>query len=442
MADEIRDIDDSASQDLTGTSLPRKTKALKYLLFAGGVAATGLSYVWWANSQTPKVTDYAEARIDKNESKNQISAGKKQTVQRQKAIQEEDARRQNQAKTTNTSHIDTLAEGQFVCTAEDCEELKTNIKKAAQDFKSQNQTMLAMAQNQQKLENQLADMNQRIEQSRNYNAGGNNSNDPIEEAYKYTDREGNIYLSKRYLEEEKALNNSYFALVDNVEKFDGTVKSYTYSAFKSRSQWNEENAKKNASLVASGTGAKSVPQIVLPTGCNNYITLEMGANTDIGGPVIARIESGQHRGTRLFASGYTAGYEHLQIKFTTFELPDGRTGQLEGYAVNNDGEAGVASSVNNHYISRLTGVVITSALSGWGNSYAEQNSRSTISNGTVIQDKEPMKESDHIKVGIGKAANDAGSIIQEMTTRPKTIKATTGANGFGMGLCITKPGTI
>lgn len=169
--------------------------------------------------------------------------------------------------------------------------------------------------------------------------------------------------------------------------------------------------------------------------------LEIGVNTDKGNsPLVATITTGPYRGTQLFANGYSPNKEGVQIQFTAFSKPNGSFGRTSAFAIDpTHREPGVASDINNHYLSRILGAAITRGIQGWGDAYRNQGTTVNNSVGGVTTSKMTDGKS-AIYQGIGDAAGATADILSDMTNRPPTIKVD--AQTFQIGIYVVSGGVI
>lgn len=250
---------------------------------------------------------------------------------------------------------------------------------------------------------------------------------PIPEAGYYKDYKGHEYLSNEYLNNERNTVSNMIGRM--VAQTNGeSVQHYaSYNAPK------EKQTDGNA--AASTNGAE-----VIPVGMYSG-QLEIGVNTDKGmSPLVAVINSGPLRGTRLIARGYTAEREGVQIVFTEFVNNKGQRGLITAYAVDSDTKvAGVASSVDKHITSRVLAAAITRTIQGWGDAYSNQGTTISTENGIIAQTKTTDSKS-AIRQGVGAGAGAVADIFAEMANRPTTIEVE--AHGYEIGIYVVDPGVL
>lgn len=171
----------------------------------------------------------------------------------------------------------------------------------------------------------------------------------------------------------------------------------------------------------------------LPTGYYDG-QLEVGVNTDKGSsPLVATITTGPYRGVKLFSSGHSAQRDGVQIMFTSMQSKDGQFHAVQAFAVEaGSREPGVASSVNNHYVSRILGAVLTTGVQGWGAAYAQQGT--TVHGEGATTTTRQTSDKSALRQGIGAGAGAASSIIADITNRPATIKVD--AQSYQIGIYV------
>lgn len=113
-----------------------------------------------------------------------------------------------------------------------------------------------------------------------------------------------------------------------------------------------------------------------------YGTLESSVNSDYPGPILVAISGGQMDGARLIGS-FARFEDRVVIEFDSASLPDGRTVQLTGVAIDpSTSYAALASDVDHHYLYRFGGLFLSSFISGYGQAISESRDLTQVNDAT------------------------------------------------------------
>lgn len=174
-------------------------------------------------------------------------------------------------------------------------------------------------------------------------------------------------------------------------------------------------------IMASGSGIYSPemsnsmqPQkpanIIVPAGKIEYAQMVLEANSDIPGPVVALVASGQFSGGKLLGK-FQSQEEYLVITFDTLVTKKGTSIPINAYAIDpNTSLTGVATDVDNRYFKRIILPAAAKFVEGLGEAYAEttestsQNATTTTTTSTDLNTKQEF----------GKAISDAAATVGEI----------------------------
>lgn len=201
------------------------------------------------------------------------------------------------------------------------------------------------------------------------------------------------------------------------------------SPFTSQSLKSEPRAAATGASVANAptpsTDKEKTATVLARMGTILYAVTDFELNSDSDNFVQATIISGKYRGSKVQGSFKRQQDKRLGLTFDRIATNLG-TLQMEGVALDPVEErAGVVSEVNNHYWSRIGGILAASVIKGVGQQKAAEGNTVTISAGGTagaVQTTVPRRSTtDYLLIGAGEAASDASEIILENTRRPPTI---------------------
>ena len=176
---------------------------------------------------------------------------------------------------------------------------------------------------------------------------------------------------------------------------------------------------------ASPSGEPAIPASLLKLlapGKIYYGEVDTEVNSDVPGPVLATIETGKLKGSRLLG-GFTKAGDYVVLKFTSMTLPDGDVAPLTAYALDpHKLQAGMATDVNHHYLERYGSMLLGAFLYGFGQ--AEMYNGGT---GTVTQFGAPVfipqmnTVLSQSALGLGMAGQQLASVTQNNFNIPATV---------------------
>ena len=150
--------------------------------------------------------------------------------------------------------------------------------------------------------------------------------------------------------------------------------------------------------------------IIVPAGKIEYAQMILEANSDIPGPVVALIASGQFSGGKLLGT-FQNQEEYLVITFNTLVTKKGTSIPINAYAIDpGTSLTGVATDVDHRYLKRIILPAAAKFVEGLGEAYAEttestsQNATTTTTTSTDLNTKQEL----------GKAVSDAASTVSEI----------------------------
>jgi intracellular multiplication protein IcmE len=202
----------------------------------------------------------------------------------------------------------------------------------------------------------------------------------------------------------------------------GTDNLYTAAPQGSAAQISLANpAGSDASMqAASGSRTDQAPHLLLAAGRGVYGHAVLEANSDIGGPVLVEIDSGPLVHDRV-SGAFQRHDDRLVISFDKLMIGTAHPISISAFAVSPDtGETGVASEVNEHYLTRIVLPAAAAFVQGLGNAIQNGNS-TTVSNGLSTNSYSNLSLAQEAGVGAGAAAQQLGQILQKATPQDPTV---------------------
>jgi intracellular multiplication protein IcmE len=173
-------------------------------------------------------------------------------------------------------------------------------------------------------------------------------------------------------------------------------------------------------LAQAGSSNQSAQkgQLLAKAGTIFNAVLETGINSDEASPVLAKIISGDLKGTRLIGNISVVG-EKVVVRFNTGSVPEFPTSmKLNSVAVDpNTSRTGLATDVDRHNFLKY-GVLLSAAFLGsYADAIANNNSTTTITpEGSVVTTKGKMSTQDMTRQAAGtvgkELANDTRGRVQ------------------------------
>ena len=184
---------------------------------------------------------------------------------------------------------------------------------------------------------------------------------------------------------------------------------------------------------ASGTGASG--KVIIAAGSVNYAQLLTKIDSDVPGPVLAQVLSGPFSGARMIGS-VQKEKDFVVIKFNTV-VKDTVSYRIKAVAVDqNTTLAGMATSVNHHYVEKFVLPAAAAFLTGYSAALAQPPQQQTATAGggvTATQSQSSTKQS--MFQGLQVASQSVSGALNTMAQEPTTIIV---AKGTTMGIFDTQ----
>lgn len=195
----------------------------------------------------------------------------------------------------------------------------------------------------------------------------------------------------------------------------------------------KDNVSMNRSAAVTTETTTAAKETVVPfakAGTIFNAVLETAINSDEPSPVLAKIVSGDLKGTRLIGQLQTVG-EKVVIQFATANIPQfGNSVRLSAFAVDpNTSRTALADDVNHHYFLRYGVMLAASFLGGYADAISRQNTITSVSpfgGATVTQGQLSNSEINKSALGsVGKAV--ATNAQQQFQNLKPTITVNSGS---------------
>lgn len=182
----------------------------------------------------------------------------------------------------------------------------------------------------------------------------------------------------------------------------------------------------DASAVAQASADDGRPPLI-PAGDVLYAVMETMADSDVPGPIKARVVSGPFKDAGLLGS-FKRHDDQLQLDLETIILPNDSSQGINAVAVNpNDSSIGLATYVNRHYVKRFGGLMLGGFIEGFGRAVAQSGQTSTVGPfGTVTSRNDDYDTEQQLAIAAGAGAAAAGSEFKELADTVPTVRVAPG----------------
>lgn len=176
--------------------------------------------------------------------------------------------------------------------------------------------------------------------------------------------------------------------------------------------------------LAAAAAAKP-GKIIVPAGKIEYAQMVLEANSDIPGPVVALIASGQFNGGKLIGK-FSSQEEYLVITFTQLVTKKGTSIPINAYAIDpGTSLTGMATDVDHRYFTRIILPAAAKFVEGLGDAYAQTTTSVTQNATTTTTASEDLNTKQEFGKAVSEAAKSVGDILDEdgQNTKPLVIVA-------------------
>lgn len=168
-----------------------------------------------------------------------------------------------------------------------------------------------------------------------------------------------------------------------------------------------------------GTG---IPDIFINAGDIAYAQVITEANSDVPGPVLARVLSGPLAGARMIGQ-FTVSEEYMVVTFT-MAVKDNIEYPINAMAINPDTTLpAVASDVDHHYFARVFLPAAARFVEGFAEAVADQGGTTvTVDGETVTEENNDLDTEEELLAGLEEAATLVSDELERDANRPITVK--------------------
>jgi type IV secretory pathway VirB10-like protein len=257
----------------------------------------------------------------------------------------------------------------------------------------------------------------------------------------WRDGAGRVYMTQEYFDQSlKGLEREAVALRTELTGTEGFMTATTPVAVRANAE--AENLRMAAASAEADENAGSEGDEgieVFRRGAVVYATFDLAVNSDVPGPVRATVRSGSYAGAVLLGE-FDTMEEYVVVKFTSFTLTDGRTGDLNAVAVHPRLlTVGLADDVNHHYLLKFGAVAGAAFLTGYGDAVVEAAQEATVGDDGEVVQSSTMESRDIALAALAEVGRAVSTLLADMADRPTTIQV---YPDQGMGVLILDPATL
>lgn len=168
-----------------------------------------------------------------------------------------------------------------------------------------------------------------------------------------------------------------------------------------------------AEAAATTTDPTKPQEILIAAGTMNYATMLLEANSDIPGPVMAKLQSGPLAGSKILGS-FTNTDEYLSITFNTL-VENGVSKPINAIALNpNTTLSGVATDRDSRYMKRVILPAAAEFLTGFAEAVTDYGKTDVTVNGeTVTTETKDLNTKEQLYKGLGEGIKVIGEDAQQ-----------------------------
>lgn len=214
-------------------------------------------------------------------------------------------------------------------------------------------------------------------------------------------------------------SNSEFNYAGTTQSQQNTTNNTSGSQF---SQMSQQQSQSKGMLIAKA-------------GTIFHAVLETGINSDEPSPVLAKIVSGDLKGSRIIGNMVTSG-KKVVVEFSTLSMPNMSTSiKFKAVAVDPaTARTGLASDVDNHYFLKYGLLLAATFLGGYADAVSQQNTQTSVSNGTVVVSRNNFSNQQLAMQGFGSVGKELANETRQNT---QNLKPTITVNsGIAIGILL------
>jgi len=209
----------------------------------------------------------------------------------------------------------------------------------------------------------------------------------------------------------------------------------------SRSINGVRDERSSAAQPASPMARTLPPQVLVPAGRGVYAHTVLAVNSDTGGPIVLQADTGPIAGDRVIGTFSRAGTSDLLVVKVTSIVHNGQTIPTDGVVIAPDTmETAVATSVDQHYLSRFLLPAAAAFVQGLGQAFATtSNTQSVLSPLGGAAYSTHLNLEQQLGVGAGVAGARIGSALNQSAPRNSTVNLAANA---GVGIMFLSSVTV
>lgn len=232
--------------------------------------------------------------------------------------------------------------------------------------------------------------------------------------------------SEKYSVEDALL----IATLSGASHARATTAEFDFARQKTNKEMSVSNVQGETVNQSTANAAAAAPAPYAKAGTVFNAILETGINSDEPSPVLARIVSGEMKGTRLIGQIQTVG-KKVVIQFSTANIPNVDSSvKISAFAVNpNTSRTALADDVDNHYFLKYGVLLASTFVSGYAEALKQNNTEYRDSVwGPVAVPKNDVTSRDINRQAIGSVGKTIATDAQQNLANIKpTITVNSGA---------------
>jgi intracellular multiplication protein IcmE len=188
---------------------------------------------------------------------------------------------------------------------------------------------------------------------------------------------------------------------------------------------------RSAAVAPVSTMARTLPeQVLVPAGRGVYGHTVFAVNSDAGGPIVLQADTGPIAGDRIVGSFGKAGSGDLLVVRVQSLVHDGQTIPVDGIVLAPDTmETAVATSVDQHYLSRFLLPAAAAFVQGLGQAIATtSNTQSVLSPFGGAAYSTHLNIDQQLGVAAGVAGARIGAALNQAAPTGPTVNLAANAN--------------
>jgi intracellular multiplication protein IcmE len=186
----------------------------------------------------------------------------------------------------------------------------------------------------------------------------------------------------------------------------------------------------------AGNAAAAPATVLISAGKGVYGRTKLASSSDQGGPVVVTAESGPIAGDDMIGTFEKRG-DRLVVTLDSITLQDGEVRSIDALVIAPDSmETAVASSVDQHYVSRFVLPVAAAFVAGLGQAIQQSNATVAVSPFGGYTAQNHLNFDQELGVAAGAAGSQLQNLFLQNMPHGPTVKLAAGVN---VGVIFLKP---